>query len=643
MQRRGAAFTRFDGNLAGADVPSPAERTCRPPASRGGPTARSPISCETSSGSARSRTPRRSSTITPHHRGSLVHDVLERFIAECRRHRASRPGPAVDDIRPRSGCGAIAEAVFAEYEAKGLTGRPVFWHRERKRIMADLLRGPRRSTASTAVTTARGHWRPSSASGSRTPRRRGPAGPRRRPLGRVPRDWPIAWTSATTAPSTSWTTRPDSADELPRPRRGRPRSGRDPPPAPRLRPGGARAGRRSRRAGPRRVLVRLVEGQVQADRLRRDARPAGPRRRDADGDRRGHRVGRVPGLPESHQHDPVGRVPLLRPRRPRRVGSAAVLEPQVRRPGTGRVPSTWPNRPTPTTRTVRVTDVAPPDATQRDRIAGDLGSTLFVEAGAGSGKTTELVGPRARAGHDRRGRTGADRRHHLHREGGHGAPRPGARRTSNAPSSAISRPKRRSAAGSRSINSTVRPSARCTRSPSGSSSEHPIEAGLPPRVEVVDEVSSEVAFERRWRTFRDELLADARARADHRAVAAAGVRFEALRALAVAFNDNWDLVAERVPVQAPDPPDALGLLAPVLAEIDRSAPSPAGTRTTRCPGSLQPVAASTRRGCGPSTDEVDLLEALDPDGATRPPSFRPGTRGRQQSWTADPATAPSAT
>ncbi len=29
-------------------------------------------------------------------------------------------------------------------------------------------------------------------------------------------------------------------------------------------------------------------------------------------------------------------------------------------------------------------------------------------------------------------------------------------------------------------------------------SEHPIEAGLPPRVEVLDEVSSGVEFERRW-------------------------------------------------------------------------------------------------------------------------------------------------
>ena len=33
----------------------------------------------------------------------------------------------------------------------------------------------------------------------------------------------------------------------------------------------------------------------------------------------------------------------------------------------------------------------PPDQAARDRITGDLGTTLFVEAGAGSGKTSALV------------------------------------------------------------------------------------------------------------------------------------------------------------------------------------------------------------------------------------------------------------
>ena len=39
--------------------------------------------------------------------------------------------------------------------------------------------------------------------------------------------------------------------------------------------------------------------------------------------------------------------------------------------------------------------------------------------------------------------------------------------------------------------------------------EFPIEIGLPPRIEVRDEISSRIAFEARWREFVDELLDDA--------------------------------------------------------------------------------------------------------------------------------------
>ncbi|MCZ7529276.1 MAG: UvrD-helicase domain-containing protein [Acidimicrobiia bacterium] len=63
--------------------------------------------------------------------------------------------------------------------------------------------------------------------------------------------------------------------------------------------------------------------------------------------------------------------------------------------------------------------------------------------------------------------------------------------------------------------------------------EHPIEAGLPPGVEVLDEISSQVDFDERWRRFVDRLLEDpsvergaaARARRgrDDRAVPGRGV------------------------------------------------------------------------------------------------------------------------
>ena len=48
---------------------------------------------------------------------------------------------------------------------------------------------------------------------------------------------------------------------------------------------------------------------------------------------------------------------------------------------------------------------------------------------------------------------------------------------------------------------------------------------------------------------------------------AAGVRPKALDVLAAAFGDNWDLVAERVPDTAPEPPEVALRLAPAFAEL----------------------------------------------------------------------------
>jgi RecB family exonuclease len=73
--------------------------------------------------------------LAPIDRGSLVHDVLDRFLAEMReRPDAGRPWHDDDRRRLR----AIAEAVSAEFEAKGLTGRRLLWHRDRRLILADL-------------------------------------------------------------------------------------------------------------------------------------------------------------------------------------------------------------------------------------------------------------------------------------------------------------------------------------------------------------------------------------------------------------------------------------------------------------------------------------------------------------------------
>ena len=274
-------------------------------------------------------------TITPQHRGSLVHDVLERFIAGV----LDRP-PAPDEAwgaPDEERLERIAHAVFAAYEAKGLTGRAVFWGRERKRIMADLskvleLDSEYRRTHGTRPLAAELRFGfPDSDLGVV---RLGLADGRSVGfLGLADRvdvgdDGSLHVVDYKTGRSGDYSRLDEDNPDL----------GGHPPAVTGVRRSGAGAPRHARDLSPRRVLVHVVEGQVQAHRLRGDAGRPVPGRRVAGRDRRRYRGGRVPRLPESHQHDPMGGVPLLRPRRSGRGGSAAVVEAQSGRAGVGRVP-----------------------------------------------------------------------------------------------------------------------------------------------------------------------------------------------------------------------------------------------------------------------------------------------------------------
>ena len=74
--------------------------------------------------------------------------------------------------------------------------------------------------------------------------------------------------------------------------------------------------------------------------------------------------------------------------------------------------------------------------------------------------------------------------------------------------------------------------------------EHPIEAGLPPRIEVLDDIASQVAFEERWTRFVDAPARRPGARAHAPARAATPTpTLAVLRTIALACNANWDLVA----------------------------------------------------------------------------------------------------
>ncbi|HEY3942896.1 MAG TPA: PD-(D/E)XK nuclease family protein [Acidimicrobiales bacterium] len=142
MARRSDRFTRFDGNLAGLPVPSPADRPTSATRLEGWAACPFAYLLRDVLGVQEVENPEDHLQITALDRGSLVHEVLERFVAESlaltpdRRPVAGAPwGPA-----DRRRMVEVAEEVFADYEARGLTGRPLFWRRDRRRIVADLHR-----------------------------------------------------------------------------------------------------------------------------------------------------------------------------------------------------------------------------------------------------------------------------------------------------------------------------------------------------------------------------------------------------------------------------------------------------------------------------------------------------------------------
>jgi hypothetical protein len=140
--RRSDRFTRFDGNLAGLDPPSPADRVTS--ATRLENWASCPFAylMRNVLGVEEVENPEDELQITPRDKGSLVHQALEDFIrAVLASPEPDRPGPHEPwSASDRSLLVSIGESVCADYERRGLTGRPIFWHQDKRRIIADLLR-----------------------------------------------------------------------------------------------------------------------------------------------------------------------------------------------------------------------------------------------------------------------------------------------------------------------------------------------------------------------------------------------------------------------------------------------------------------------------------------------------------------------
>ncbi len=523
--RRSRRFTRFDGNLAGLAVPSPGRphHLAHPPRALGRLPARLPRRGPPRA-SRRSRTPR---TRCRSRRSTRATSSTRRSSGSSSRcspaRRPSSPGPAEPWTagRPRPAPARSARALCDEYEARGLTGRPIFWRRDRRRILADLDRFLARGRRAPRRAPAPARWPPSSPSGLD-----GGLDAGRRPAARradrcASGARPTGSTSAPTAPLHVVDYKTGATDGYARPRRGRPRSPRGTQaPARRLRPG--RPGRHRRRptrrcapstgSSPTEGGFEPIGYDVTDEVLER--RP--PRSLGTIVD--GHRGRRLPARTRPTLSTVV-RASTATSATPTASASSSCAEHWERkraRPRARRATPTWPSRSTrrrPDAEPTRPTSPRrpPPRPTRRPATASPPTSTPRCSSRPAPGRARP---PRSSTGRRPRRhaappscgqiaaitfteKAGAELRDRVRRRAR------GARRRRRTPT-------RREAERCRAALDQLDGAAIGTLHSFAQRllSEHPVEAGLPPRVEVLDEVTSGVEFDRRWAAFLDELLDD---------------------------------------------------------------------------------------------------------------------------------------
>jgi ATP-dependent exoDNAse (exonuclease V) beta subunit len=263
------------------------------------------------------------------------------------------------------------------------------------------------------------------------------------------------------------------------------------------------------------------------------------------------------------------------------------------------------------------------DADARHAIRTRLDETLFVEAGAGTGKTAALV----------------DRIVALVRDDGVPLAAIAAITfTDKAAAELRDRVRRelereaRTDARCRAAIDDLDAAAICTLHAFAQRllTDFPVEARLPPRIEVRDEIASAVAFDDRWSRNASQLLEDAEEEDTMLLALAAGVTVDQLRGLAEAFAANWDLL-DRVPDPPPLPTLALpGLgLDDWIAELEAVCAERGGCidgadrmaeRLTEC----EAYARALRR----APEDAERIRLL----RREKPSLRVGRVGRKPNW-----------
>jgi ATP-dependent exoDNAse (exonuclease V) beta subunit len=279
------------------------------------------------------------------------------------------------------------------------------------------------------------------------------------------------------------------------------------------------------------------------------------------------------------------------------------------------------------------------DQEARDRIAEATSATLFVEAGAGTGKTTALV----------------TRIIALVAEGLPVANLAAITFTEKAAAELSEKVRKALEAAAEAESDALRRGrfAAAVRELDQAAiqtlhsfamriiSLHPLEAGLPPRISLRDDVEAGLAFDDRWGRFRDQLLDDpAMERLLMRGLTV-GLRLRDLEDVAERLNQNWDRLEDLHLPQASEPrltPEAI--LEPLAELRAMRRPDAEDSLTRKLDGlsgfctSLQELSSDLRLEAGGARErlELDFLRIL-----ARTPELARSTSGRpnvgqQRNW-----------
>ena len=274
-------------------------------------------------------------------------------------------------------------------------------------------------------------------------------------------------------------------------------------------------------------------------------------------------------------------------------------------------------------------DQAPRDQEARDRIGKSLDENLFIEAGAGTGKTTALVGRMVALVVDegvavegiaaitfteRAAAELGDRFRRQLEDVARHDPAPVRRQRADVALTDVDLASL----------STLHGFARRLLT------EHPLEAGLPTGFDLLDDVSSQLAFDDRWDEIQRNLLDDDDLARTILLADALDIRLANLRHLARELDDRWDLL-DALPVpsepQLVDVDQIIDLMERAVA-LDRDDLDESETLRSR----LARIRAA-RGALAGAVDEFDLVRLLCSDKFRK--SLNVGNAGLKDVWGED--------